>query len=181
MGVWHCEDCHHVGFYFNDEQREAAIKEHAQLGHDKESEIENIHPFDLADLWNYPNDGGLIVDVYLTRDEQGDIFTFPKTGKRYWQDMNAPRKAVAEFHTTDKPPVTLPPHCGSVLRIVPKTLRSENLRLHGKASDHIWLMEDGEEPWVIGVRMDCRDSGTVYLTREQAKDLSEQLALFIKD
>jgi hypothetical protein len=42
-------------------------------------------------------------------------------------------------------------------------------------------MEDGEEPWVIGVRMDCGDSGTVYLTREQAKDLSEQLALFIKD
>ena len=27
---------------------------------------------------------------------------------------------TVEFHTTDKPPVTLPPHCGSVLRIVPK-------------------------------------------------------------
>lgn len=63
MGVWHCEDCHKVGFYFNDEQRDAVIKEHEQQGHEK---------------------------------------------------------YVAEFHTTDKPPVTLPPHCGSVLRVVPK-------------------------------------------------------------
>jgi hypothetical protein len=118
MGIWRCEDCHHVGLYFNDEQRDAVIKEHAQLGHEKESEIENINPFDLADILQ--GDGKEIVDIYLTHDEQGDIVTFLKTGKRYRQNMNVPRKAVAEFHTTDMPPVTLPPHCGSVLRVVPK-------------------------------------------------------------
>ena len=80
------------------------------------SEIEIINPFDLADLMNQKD----LVDVILTHDEQGEIFEFPKTGKRYRQNVNAPRKMVAEFHTTHKPPVTLPPHCGSVLRIVPK-------------------------------------------------------------
>jgi hypothetical protein len=36
-------------------------------------------------------------------------------------------------------------------------------------------MQDGQEPYVIGVRMDCGDSGTVYLTREQAAELADQL------
>jgi hypothetical protein len=49
------------------------------------------------------------------------------------------------------------------------------LHLQGKCTDHVWLMEDGEEPSVIGVRMDCGDSGTVYLTRDQAADLADQL------
>lgn len=44
---------------------------------------------------------------------------------------------------------------------------NEGLRLNGKCTDHIWLMEDGAERHVIGVRMDCGDSGTVYLTRER--------------
>ena len=128
MGVWRCKDCHHVDFYFNDEQRDAAIKEHARLGHETESEIESgiesINPFDLADIIN--GDGNEIIDVYRTPDEQGYIFKllifkFLSTGKRlYRQDIHAPRKTVAEFHTTDMPPVTLPPHCESVLRIVPK-------------------------------------------------------------
>lgn len=55
----------------------------------------------------------------------------------------------------------------------------ESLYLQGESTDHIWLMEDGKEPHVIGVRMDCGDSGAVYLTREQAKDLSAQLSEFI--
>jgi hypothetical protein len=50
-----------------------------------------------------------------------------------------------------------------------------SLYLHGKCSDHIWLMEDGPEPHILGIRMDCGDSGVVYLTREQAADLEEQL------
>ena len=55
------------------------------------------------------------------------------------------------------------------------------LHLNGNATDHIWCMADGDEPNVIGVRMDCGDSGTVYLTREQAADLSEQLAIFARE
>ncbi len=56
----------------------------------------------------------------------------------------------------------------------------KELHLNGNATDHIWCMADGDEPNVIGVRMDCGDSGTVYLTREQAADLSEQLAEMAK-
>jgi hypothetical protein len=51
----------------------------------------------------------------------------------------------------------------------------DRLRLHGRCTDHIWTMQDGQEPYVIGVRMDCGDSGTVYLTREQAAELADQL------
>jgi hypothetical protein len=51
----------------------------------------------------------------------------------------------------------------------------KKLCLHGNATDHIWIMVDGDEPNVIGVRMDCGDSGTVYMSRDQAKDLVEQL------
>lgn len=54
---------------------------------------------------------------------------------------------------------------------------TSDLYLQGKATDHIWLMEDVEG--YIGIRMDSGDSGVVYLTREQAADLSEQLAKFI--
>lgn len=67
--------------------------------------------------------------------------------------------------------------CGETGKIVAAP-RDNSLRLQGKCTNHIWLMEDGEEPHVIGVRMDCGDSGTVYLTRVQAKDLAGQLAIF---
>jgi len=50
-----------------------------------------------------------------------------------------------------------------------------SLHLHGKCTDHIWLMEDGPEPHTLGIRMDCGDSGAVYLTHEQAADLANQL------
>jgi hypothetical protein len=50
---------------------------------------------------------------------------------------------------------------------------SQPLNLSGKASDHIWCMEDVEG--YIGVRMDCGDAGTVYLTHSQAKELAKQL------
>lgn len=43
------------------------------------------------------------------------------------------------------------------------------LRLDGKATDHIWAMED--QPGYIGLRMDSGDSGTVYLTRAQAEEV----------
>jgi hypothetical protein len=51
------------------------------------------------------------------------------------------------------------------------------LSLSGKSTDHIWLMEDVEG--YIGIRMDCGDSGTVYVTKAQAKDLAEQLLSFL--
>jgi len=50
-----------------------------------------------------------------------------------------------------------------------------SLHLHGKCTDHIWLMNDGPEPHTLGIRMDCGDSGVVYLTHEQAADLADQL------
>jgi hypothetical protein len=49
----------------------------------------------------------------------------------------------------------------------------DDLFLHGKATDHIWTMEDKEG--LIGVRFDCGDSGVVYLTKDQAVDLVQQL------
>jgi hypothetical protein len=51
----------------------------------------------------------------------------------------------------------------------------KTLHLNGNATDHIWTMGDGDEPNVIGIRMDCGDSGTVYVTREQAVELATQL------
>lgn len=50
---------------------------------------------------------------------------------------------------------------------------SAPLHLSGKATDHIWCMEDVEG--YIGVRMDCGDSGTVYLSHAQAEELVHQL------
>lgn len=52
------------------------------------------------------------------------------------------------------------------------------LKLEGRSTDHIWLMEDGPDSHPIGVRMDRGDSGVVYLSYSQAKDLSEQLSSF---
>jgi hypothetical protein len=49
------------------------------------------------------------------------------------------------------------------------------LVLKGLATDHIWIMQDGPETHPIGIRMDCGDSGVVYLSLEQAKELAGQL------
>lgn len=59
-------------------------------------------------------------------------------------------------------------------------LKDGELSLRGLATDHIWLMEDGPETHPIGVRLDCGDSGVVYLSKAQAKELSEQLGDFTK-
>jgi len=56
-----------------------------------------------------------------------------------------------------------------------KQRESWPLWLQGRSTDLIWLMMDGEEPHCIGIRMDCGDSGTVYVTRQQAEDLIGQL------
>lgn len=49
------------------------------------------------------------------------------------------------------------------------------LKLEGRGTDLLWTMADGDEPHVIGVRLDCGDSGAVYVTKEQALMLSVQL------
>lgn len=54
----------------------------------------------------------------------------------------------------------------------------DDLLLQGKATDHIWIMNDGPRPHTIGIRMDSGDSGVVYLTHQQAIDLSNQLKHF---
>lgn len=51
----------------------------------------------------------------------------------------------------------------------------ETLQIQGIAGDPIWVMCDGTEPYVIGVRLDCGDAGVVYLSREQATELAKQL------
>jgi hypothetical protein len=55
----------------------------------------------------------------------------------------------------------------------------KELNLAGNATDHIWLMEDGPETHPIGIRMDCGDSGTVYVSKEQAAELASQLNAFL--
>lgn len=55
----------------------------------------------------------------------------------------------------------------------------ETLRLEGRGTDHIWTMLDGPEPHTIGIRLDCGDSGVVYVTPSQAKDLIEQLKSYV--
>lgn len=56
---------------------------------------------------------------------------------------------------------------------------NSDLFIHGHSTDHIWLMEDGPESHPIGIRLDCGDSGAVYLSKLQARDLAEQLNDFI--
>lgn len=50
-----------------------------------------------------------------------------------------------------------------------------DLKLSGNCTDDIWAMLDGSEPHVIGLRMDCGDSGVVYLSRAQAQQLMNEL------
>jgi hypothetical protein len=59
-----------------------------------------------------------------------------------------------------------------------KEQKRDRLQLKGEATDHIWLMED--RPGKIGIRLDCGDSGVVYVTYKQAEDLAEQLLTFVK-
>jgi hypothetical protein len=51
----------------------------------------------------------------------------------------------------------------------------EGLALRGKATDSIWVLPDGEEPHVFGLRLDCGDCGAVFLTREQARAVIQAL------
>ena len=51
----------------------------------------------------------------------------------------------------------------------------EGLALRGKATDSIWVLRDGEEPHVFGLRLDCGDCGAVFLTRGQAHAVIQAL------
>ena len=52
---------------------------------------------------------------------------------------------------------------------------AEGLALRGKATDSIWVLRDGEKPHIFGLRLDCGDSGAVFLTREQAQAVIQAL------
>lgn len=45
------------------------------------------------------------------------------------------------------------------------------LLIQGKATGPVWVLDDGTEPHVIGMRLDKGDAGVVYLTRDQALEL----------
>lgn len=61
--------------------------------------------------------------------------------------------------------------------LLPTTPTSENLRLQGNATDHIWGMvhADKEGTDVIGLRFDCGDAGTLYLSKAQAHETIDTL------
>jgi hypothetical protein len=52
---------------------------------------------------------------------------------------------------------------------------NDKLSIQGTAGDPIWVMCDGTEQHPIGVRLDCGDGGTIYLSKDQATDLASQL------
>lgn len=56
-------------------------------------------------------------------------------------------------------------------------LEREGLFLYGEAKGPIWAMED--RPGLIGLRLDCGDAGTVYLTKEQAGEVIARLQPFL--
>lgn len=46
------------------------------------------------------------------------------------------------------------------------------------ATDHIWTMED--RPGFIGLRVDCGDSGVIYFTPDQARQVIDQFQCHLK-
>ena len=52
-------------------------------------------------------------------------------------------------------------------------LERAGLFLYGEAKGPIWAMQD--RPGLIGLRLDCGDGGTVYLTKEQAREVIAEL------
>jgi hypothetical protein len=57
-----------------------------------------------------------------------------------------------------------------------ETITENQLVLNGRATDHIWGMAhevDGET--LYGLRVDCGDAGTLYLTKSQAHDVIDTL------
>src|SRR5208337_336367 len=90
------------------------------------------------------------------------------TGKKVWRpnhQMRGELQGVTHWRPLPDPPTD-----------AQDASNHPGLYLQGKCTDHIWMMEDGEEPHILGLRMDCGDSGAVYLTKEQAKYLSAELA-----
>jgi hypothetical protein len=51
----------------------------------------------------------------------------------------------------------------------------KELSLDGKSTNHIWIMEDGPETHPVGIRLDCGDAGTVYMSYDQCMELANQL------
>lgn len=56
----------------------------------------------------------------------------------------------------------------------------KELSIQGQATDHIWTMEDGPESHPIGLRLDCGDSGVVYLSNDQAEKVVDSLGVHVE-
>lgn len=54
--------------------------------------------------------------------------------------------------------------------------QGQDLVLQGRATDSIWVLGDGQEPYKLGLRLDFGDCGTVFLTREQARQVATTLS-----
>jgi hypothetical protein len=59
-----------------------------------------------------------------------------------------------------------------------KSVPQESLHLAGHATDHIWGMAHGDD--CIGLRVDCGDAGTLYMTKEQAREVIDTLLALLE-
>ena len=55
---------------------------------------------------------------------------------------------------------------------------TKKLNLAGQSTDHIWAMQHED---LIGLRLDCGDSGTVLFSRSQAKEVIETLQYMLNN
>jgi len=56
-------------------------------------------------------------------------------------------------------------------------LKRVGLFLYGEAKGPIWTTAD--RPRLIGLRLDCGDAGVVYLTKEQAREVINELKRWV--
>jgi len=56
-------------------------------------------------------------------------------------------------------------------------LKRVELFLYGQAKGPIWSTVG--RPGLIGLRLDCGDSGVVYLTKEQAREVIDELKRWV--
>jgi hypothetical protein len=55
------------------------------------------------------------------------------------------------------------------------------LSISGRVGEPIWWMMDGPETHPIGLRLDCGDGGVIYLNKEQAQEIIDNLKSAIEE
>jgi hypothetical protein len=58
-------------------------------------------------------------------------------------------------------------------------IRENQLVLNGHATDHIWAMQHDDD--LYGLRVDCGDSGTLFMTKAQAQEIIATLQGIISE